>query len=223
MPKGSRRGSPSALAPCNWRLRHRASLCYICGDSLAKGARPNVYGEEDVEEVLLSAEEVQRGVVSLGQRISADYAGKEVTLICILKGAVMFTADLMRQLTVPTRLDFIAISSYGAGTKSSGVVKILKDLDEPIEGKDVLVVEDIVDTGLTLKYLIESLQARKPASLRCCVFLDKPARREVEIEPDYVGYTIPDRFVVGYGLDYAGRYRNLPFVGVLRSEVYADE
>ena len=175
---------------------------------------------DDVEEILLQPEEIQAKVRELAGLLSRDYAGKDLVLVCILKGAVIFFADLVRHMRISPTLDFMAISSYGAGTKTSGVVRILKDLDQPLQGKDVVIVEDIVDTGLTLKYLVENLRSRQPASLRTCVLLDKPQRREVDIQPDYLGFTIPDRFVIGYGLDYAERYRNLPFIGVLKPHVY---
>ncbi|MGE5481919.1 MAG: hypoxanthine phosphoribosyltransferase [Bacteroidota bacterium] len=178
---------------------------------------------EDVAEVLISASAIQGKVAELGQWITRDYQGKDLGLICILKGALIFMADLIRQIELPVTVDFMAISSYGAGTKSSGVVRILKDLDHPIEGQHILIVEDIVDSGLTLRYLIENLRSRRPASLRVCTLLDKPARRTVECNIDYNGFQIPDRFVVGYGLDYNERYRNLPYIGVLKPEVYQRE
>ncbi len=175
----------------------------------------------DVAQVLLSEEQIRAKVVELGARISADYAGKEVTLVSVLKGSLPFMADLMRQITIPVRIDLMEVSSYGGtSTESSGLVRILKDLSAPIEGRDVLLVEDIIDTGLTLNYLIRYLGGKNPKSLRICTLLDKPARRLVEIRLDYVGFTIPDEFVVGYGLDYGEVYRNLRFVGVLRPEAY---
>lgn len=175
---------------------------------------------EDIKEVLLSAEEIRAGVLRLGAAIAAEYAGKNPLLVGVLKGAVVFLADLIRAIDVPLHYDFIAVSSYGAATRSSGQVQILKDIDQSIEGQDVLLVEDIVDTGLTLKYLVHNLRSRQPRSLRTCTLLDKPSRREVEIKPDYNGFTIPDHFVVGYGLDFANRYRNLPYIGVLKPEAY---
>lgn len=175
---------------------------------------------EDVAEVLLEASAIQHKVAEIGQAITRDYQGKDLGLICILKGAVVFMSDLIRHIELPVTLDFMAISSYGAGTKSSGVVRILKDLDHPIEGQHILIVEDIVDTGLTLRYLVENLRSRRPASLKVCTLLDKPSRRRVECVPDYNGFQIPDCFVVGYGLDYNERYRNLPYIGVLKPEVY---
>ena len=171
--------------------------------------------EEGVGEILIEAERLQARIRELGEEISNDYAGGDLLLIGVLKGAVFFMADLMRRLTVPCEVDFMAISSYGAQTDSSGVVRILKDLDLNIEGRDVLVVEDIIDSGLTLSYLMRSLGARKPRSLEICALLTKPERREIEVPVRYVGFEIPNRFVIGYGLDYAERFRNLPYVGVL--------
>lgn len=174
------------------------------------------YGE--VSRVLLSEEQIRARVSELGAEITRAYkdSGRPLHVIVILKGATIFAADLVRAIDLPVSLDFMAISSYGNQTTSSGVVRIVMDLDRPIEGRDVLVVEDIVDSGLTLKYLLESLRGRNPASLRTCVLLDKFERREVDVTPDFVGFRIPDEFVVGYGLDYAEKYRNLPYVGVLR-------
>ncbi|MDI6632349.1 MAG: hypoxanthine phosphoribosyltransferase [Bacillota bacterium] len=174
----------------------------------------------DIERVLLAREEIQERVRLLGTQISADYKGKEILAVGVLKGSVVFLADLLRVLTVPVEIDFIAVSSYGKASASSGVVRILKDLDRSITGRDVLLVEDIVDTGLTLNYLKEHLLSQQPAGLRVCALLDKPSRRRVPVEIDYLGFSIPDEFVVGYGLDYAGRYRNLPDICVLRREVY---
>ncbi|MGI6018356.1 MAG: hypoxanthine phosphoribosyltransferase [Marvinbryantia sp.] len=165
--------------------------------------------------VLIPEEEVDRRIEELGRQISEDYAGKSVHLICVLKGSIFFTCELAKRITVPVTLDFMSCSSYGADTKSSGVVKLVKDLDEPLEGKHVIVIEDIVDSGRTLSYLLEILGARKPASLKLCTLLDKPDRRVTEVKVDYTGFEIPDEFVVGYGLDYAQRYRNLPYVGVI--------
>ena len=158
-------------------------------------------------------------MAALGQELSADYSGRDLLLIGVLKGAVFFMADLMRHITVPCEVDFMAISSYGASTDSSGVVRILKDLDINIEGRDVLVVEDIIDSGLTLSYLMRNLEARDPASLEVCALLTKPDRREMDVPVRYVGFEIPDRFVIGYGLDFAERYRNLPYVAVLSDEL----
>ena len=181
----------------------------------------DVYSDE-IAEVLLPAGEIARRVKELGNEISRDYRGKSLFVIGILKGAVPFLADLIREISIPLCYDLMAVHSYGASTKSSGVVQILKDLDRSIEGQHVLVVEDIVDTGLTLSYLRDNLRSRRPASLRICTLLDKPSRREVEIAPEYNGFAIADRFVVGYGLDYAERFRQLPFIGVLKPEVYAE-
>ncbi len=167
-------------------------------------------------EVMLTEEEVDRRIQEIGDQISKDYAGKQVHLVCVLKGGSFFMCELAKRITVPVSLDFMSVSSYGAGTKSSGVVKIVKDLDEPLEGKEVLVVEDIVDSGRTLSYLLDMLSDRGPASLRLCTLLDKPDRRVVDVNVDYTGFQIPDEFVVGYGLDYDQRYRNLPFIGVVR-------
>ncbi len=167
-------------------------------------------------DVLLSEEEVDRRIQAIGDQISKDYAGKEVHLVCVLKGGSFFMCELAKRITVPVSLDFMSVSSYGAGTKSSGVVKIVKDLDEPIEGKDVLVVEDIVDSGRTLSYLMAMLGDRKPASLHLCTLLDKPDRRVTDVKVDYTGFEIPDEFVVGYGLDYDQKYRNLPYIGIVR-------
>ena len=176
----------------------------------------------DIGEILLTEDQIQTRVAELGARITKDYGdGRRLTLVSVLKGSLPFMADLMRSIDLPLRIDLMEVSSYGgATTESSGLVRILKDLSSSIEGEDVLIVEDIIDTGLTLNYLIRYLRGKKPASLRICTLLDKPARRLVEIEVDYTGFTIPDQFVVGYGLDYGELYRNLRFVGVLRPEVY---
>jgi hypoxanthine phosphoribosyltransferase len=171
--------------------------------------------ERGVAEVLIEEDSLRARVVELGEEISRDYAGRQLLLIGVLKGAVFFMADLMRQLTVPCEVDFMAISSYGAATDSSGVVRILKDLDINISGRDVLVVEDIIDSGLTLSYLIRNLEAREPGSLEVCALMTKPDRRQIDVPVRYVGFEIPNRFVIGYGLDFAERYRNLPYVGVL--------
>lgn len=165
--------------------------------------------------IMLSEEEVDKKIKEIGGKISEDYAGKTVHLICVLKGGIFFTCELAKRITVPVTLDFMSVSSYGADTKSSGVVKIVKDLDEPLEGKDVIIVEDIIDSGRTLNYLIEILLKRNPNSLRLCTLLDKPERRVANVKVDYVGFDIPDEFVVGYGLDYAQNYRNLPYIGVV--------
>lgn len=165
--------------------------------------------------VLISEEDVKKRIQELGEQINKEYEGEAVHLICILKGSVFITCDLAKSIKLPLTLDFMSISSYGDGTKSSGVVRLMKDLDESIEGKNVIVVEDIIDSGRTLSYLMPLLQERKPKTLKLLAFLDKPERREKQVEVDYVGFTIPDEFVVGYGLDYAQKYRNLPYVGVV--------
>ena len=175
--------------------------------------------ERGVEQILVHEGTLQARVAELGEEISADYGGRDLLLIGVLKGAVFFMADLMRRLTVPCEIDFMAISSYGASTDSSGVVRILKDLDINIEGRDVLVVEDIIDSGLTLSYLVRNLRAREPASLEVCALLTKPERREIDVDVRYVGFEIPNRFVIGYGLDFDERYRNLPYVAVLDAEL----
>lgn len=174
----------------------------------------------DVESVLLSEEQLAKRIAEIGAEITADYDGKEILMIGVLRGAVLFMADLARAIKVPVAIDFMAVSSYGAGTSSSGVVRILKDLDEDVEGKHVLVVEDIIDSGLTLNYLLDNLKSRKPASIKLCTLLNKPERRKVHVNIDYNGFDVPDYFVIGYGLDYAEKYRNLPFIGILKPEVY---
>jgi hypoxanthine phosphoribosyltransferase len=178
--------------------------------------------ERAVTEILIDRDVLQRRIQGLGEEISADYAGRDLLLIGVLKGAVFFMADLMRNLTIPCEIDFMAISSYGDSTDSSGVVRILKDLDINIEGRDVLIVEDIIDSGLTLSYLMRNLEAREPASLEICALLTKPDRREADVPVRYIGFEIPNRFVIGYGLDFAERYRNLPYVGVLDPALIAD-
>ncbi len=172
-----------------------------------------------VGEVLIDQQSLQSRIGELGAEISVDYAGRDLLLVGVLKGAVFFMADLMRELTVPCEIDFMAISSYGAATDSSGVVRILKDLDINIADRDVLVVEDIIDSGLTLSYLMRNLRARKPASLEICALLTKPERREIDVPVRYIGFEIPNRFVIGYGLDFAERYRNLPYVAVLHPDL----
>ena len=175
--------------------------------------------ERAVTDVLIDQEALQHRIAELGEEVSADYAGRDLLLVGVLKGAVFFMADLMRGLSIPCEIDFMAISSYGDSTDSSGVVRILKDLDINIEGRDVLVVEDIIDSGLTLSYLMRNLEAREPASLEICALLTKPERREIEVPVRYVGFEIPNRFVIGYGLDFAERYRNLPYVAVLHDDL----
>jgi hypoxanthine phosphoribosyltransferase len=178
--------------------------------------------ESGVGEVLIDEDRLQSRIRELGAELSVDYEGREVLLVGVLKGAVFFMADLMRCLTVPCEIDFMAISSYGASTDSSGVVRILKDLDINIEGRHVLVVEDIIDSGLTLSYLLRNLESREPATLEICALLTKPARREIDVPVRYVGFEIPNRFVIGYGLDFGERYRNLPYVAVLSDDALSE-
>ncbi len=175
---------------------------------------------QDIDKVLFSEEQLKEITTRIGEQISRDYEGKNLLLVSVLKGSVVFMADLMRAIKIPCRIDFMAVSSYGSGVKTSGVVKITKDLDINLEGYDLLIVEDILDSGMTLHYIIEMMRARKPASVRICTLFDKPERRVAEVHADYVGARVPDAFIVGYGLDYDQKYRNLPFVGVLKPEVY---
>ena len=175
---------------------------------------------KDVERILITSEEIGARVRELGQQITNDYAGQEILMIGVLRGAVIFMADLARSIKRPMDIDFMAITSYGLSTNSSGVVRIIKDLDEVVEGRHILIIEDIIDSGLTLNYLVDNIKSRKPASVRICTLLSKPDRRKVNVTVDYNGFIIPDQFVVGYGLDYAGKYRNLPFIGVLKPEIY---
>jgi len=177
----------------------------------------------DLKEVIFTEEQIRARVRELGEAISRDYAGESVLLVAVLRGAALFIADLARDISVPIEMDFMAVSSYGSSTKSSGVVRILKDLDELIEGRNVLVVEDILDTGLTLKYLLKNLASRKPRTLEVVALLSKEGKQRVPIQCRYVGFNIPDEFVVGYGLDFAERYRNLPYIGILKPEAYAEE
>ncbi len=174
----------------------------------------------DIEEVLVTQEQLRQKIRELGQQITRDYQGRSLLLLCVLKGAAMFLADLAREIELRLEIDFMVVSSYGSETESSGVVRILKDLEEPIAGKEVLIVEDIVDSGLTLHYLLDVLRRRNPASLRVCTLIDKVKERAKVVVPDYIGFQVADRFVVGYGLDYAQYYRNLPYIGVLKPEVY---
>ena len=176
--------------------------------------------QDDILKVLLSQQEIAEKVCEIGKQITKDYEGKNLLMVSVLKGSVVFMADLMRAVDTPVRIDFMSVSSYGSGTKTSGVVKIVKDLDMNLEGYDLLLVEDILDSGKTLFYLREILQKRNPASIRIATLLNKPARREADIVPDYSCFEVPDEFVVGYGLDYAEKYRNLPYIGVLKPEVY---
>lgn len=175
---------------------------------------------DDVEEILFTEEQLHEIVARIGAQINRDYAGKNLLMVSVLKGSLIFMADLMRQITIHCAIDFLAVSSYGSGTASSGEVRILKDLDQSLAGKDILVVEDILDSGNTLSFLLKNLSARNPASIRLCTLLDKPERRKADITADYVGARVEDKFIVGYGLDYAERYRNLPYIGVLKPEIY---
>lgn len=176
--------------------------------------------QDDILKVLLSKEQLKAKCAEMGARITRDYQGKNLLLVTVLKGAVVYLADLMRCIDLPCAIDFMVVSSYGSGVKTSGVVKIVKDLDQDLSGRDILIVEDILDSGMTLSYLKGLLQSRRPASIRIATLLDKPSRRKVDLQADYVGYEVPDEFVVGYGLDYDEQYRNLPYVGVLKPEVY---
>jgi hypoxanthine phosphoribosyltransferase len=175
---------------------------------------------EDIREILITEEAIRNKVRELGRQLTEDYRGKNPLCICVLKGAALFMTDLVRQMDIPLEMDFMAVSSYGASTVSSGVVRIIKDLDTSVEGRHVLVVEDIIDSGLTLSYLLDLLRQRNAASIKVVTLLDKPHRRTVNLTPDYCGFTVPDAFVVGYGLDYAEKYRNLPYIGILKEEVY---
>ena len=176
--------------------------------------------DQDILKVLITEQELKDCVRKLGQQISRDYQGKNLLMVSVLKGSVVFMSDLMRSITIPARIDFMSVSSYGSGVKTSGVVKIIKDLDQQLEGKDLLIVEDILDSGMTLSYLSQLLKARNPKSIRIATLLDKPERRTADIQADYYGFQVPDAFVVGYGLDYDEKYRNLPYIGVLKPEVY---
>ncbi len=176
-----------------------------------------------IEKILIPEDRLQQRICELGAQISRDYEGQDLLLLSVLKGSIMFLSDLMRCITIPHAIDFMATSSYGAGFESSGVVRILKDLDAPIQGRNVLIVEDIIDTGHTLDYLLRSLRARSPKTLRICTLLNKPGRREVDVHVDYIGFDIPDEFVLGYGLDYMDLYRNLPYVAVLAPHLYQTE
>ena len=177
---------------------------------------------KDIDRILISEEELSQIVKELGAKITEDYKDKNLLLVSILKGSVTFMADLMREINIPCNIDFMAVSSYGSGTKSSGVVKIIKDLDSSIEGKDLLIVEDILDSGRTLNYIKEILLARNPKSIRICTLFDKPERRDVNLYADYIGSKVPNEFIVGYGLDYTEYYRNLPYIGVLKESVYSE-
>ena len=177
--------------------------------------------EKDIDRVFFSGEELQARVREIGAQITRDYEGKDPLFVGILKGSFVFMADLMRSVDLYCDIDFMAVSSYGSGTTTTGAVKINKDLTYSVEGRHIILIEDILDSGVTLSYLRNYIEARKPASVRICTLLDKPARRKADIQPDYVGFECPDAFIVGYGLDYAERYRNLPYIGVLKSEIYA--
>ncbi len=177
--------------------------------------------QDDVLRVLLTEEQIQTRVKELGTQITEDYHDSNLMLVSVLKGSVVFMADLMRQINVPAEIDFMVVSSYGSGVKSSGVVKIVKDLDVPLANKDLLIVEDIFDSGITLSYIKKLLQSRSPRSIRIVTLLDKPERRKVDLRADYVGFSVPDEFVIGYGLDYDEKYRNLPYIGILKPEVYS--
>lgn len=179
--------------------------------------------KEDMLKTLLSEQEIQQKVAELGAKITEEYRGKDLLIVTVLKGAVVFLADLMRQIDTPAEIDFMIVSSYGSGTKTSGVVKIVKDLDVPLKDRHILIVEDILDSGLTLSYLKGILQDRGPASIRIATLLDKPARRKADLKADYIGFEVPDEFVVGYGLDYDEKYRNLPYIGILKPEVYTEQ
>ena len=174
----------------------------------------------DVAEILYTEDQLAEIVARMGRQISEDYRDKNLFMISVLKGSLIFMADLMRAVTIPCSIDFLSVSSYGAGTTTTGAVRILKDLDDSLEGKDLLIVEDILDSGVTLSFLMKNLSARNPRSIRLCTLLDKPERRKVDIHADYVGAQVPDEFIVGYGLDYAEKYRNLPYLGVLKPEIY---
>ncbi|HKM02292.1 MAG: hypoxanthine phosphoribosyltransferase [Tissierellia bacterium] len=174
----------------------------------------------DIKKILIEEKDLQAKVAEIGAKVTEDYRGKELLIVCVLKGAVIFVSDLIRKIDLPLDIDFMAISSYGDNTKSSGVVRILKDLNMSIEGKHVLIVEDIIDSGLTLAYLVENLRSRGPASVEICTILDKKERRTTSLDIKYIGFQVPDEFVVGYGLDYAEKYRNLPYIAVLKEEIY---
>ncbi len=176
--------------------------------------------ENDIKEVLIDEETLQSKIKEIGTQITKDYEGKDLLIVCVLKGAVMFVSDLIKQVKLPLEIDFMAVSSYGSSTKSSGVVRILKDLDKDIKGKDLLIVEDIIDSGLTLAYLIDYLKSREPNSVEICTLLDKKDGRKTDIEVKYLGFSIPDEFVIGYGLDYAEKYRNIPYISILKEEIY---
>ncbi|HOO26614.1 MAG TPA: hypoxanthine phosphoribosyltransferase [Clostridiales bacterium] len=178
--------------------------------------------KDDIKEILITKEEIDNTIKKIGMQIDEDYKGKNLLLVSVLKGSIVFMADLMRAISLPCQIDFMAVSSYGSGTTSSGAVKILKDLDIDLEGFDVLIVEDILDSGKTLSYILELLKSRNPASLKICTLFDKPERRQVNLNADYKGFEVPDEFIVGYGLDFDEFYRNLPYVAVLKPEIYCE-
>lgn len=175
---------------------------------------------DNIQEVLFTEEDLQKRVSEIADKINADYEGKELVLVGVLKGSVLFAADLIKKITIPCEIDFMAVSSYGNSTESSGVVRILKDLDHSVENKHIILIEDIVDSGITLSYLLEYLKARKASSIEIVSLLNKPARRKADIDVKYIGFDVPDEFIVGYGIDYAEKYRNLPYIGILKREVY---
>lgn len=179
--------------------------------------------QDDLDEILFTEEEIQKKVSDIGETLTTKFKGRDVLLVGVLRGCVTFLSDLMREIEFPVHIDFLAVSSYGQTSETSGVVRVLKDLSEDIEGRDVIIVEDIVDSGLTLNYLIGYLKARNPSSIHTCVLLDKPYRREVEVDVDYTGFEVPDKFLVGYGLDYAQDYRNLPYIATIKDEVVQEE
>lgn len=178
---------------------------------------------EDIESILIDEDKLAKRIKEIGQEISEDFAGEEIMLVGILKGASVFMSDLIRQISLPVYIDYMVVSSYGNSAETSGVVRIIKDLEDNIDGKNIIIVEDIIDTGLTLSYLKQNLLSRNPKTLKICTLLDKPARREKEIDIDYRGFEVPDEFIIGYGIDYAEKYRNLPFVGLLKREVYENK
>lgn len=200
------------------RFDNPLPLAYTVHETQGGGA--NVSIEKDIAKILIGTEELQAKIAELGRQISEDYQGRDPLLICLLRGAVVFLSDLIRAIDIPLEMDFMAISSYGDSTESSGVVRLVMDLKSNITGRNVLIVEDIVDTGRTLAYILDNLRTRRPADIKVCTLLSKPTRREIQIDLDYLGFEIPDKFVVGYGLDYAENYRNLPFIGILKSELY---
>lgn len=191
--------------------------------SVSKNFQPDHSLHDDIESILIDEETLQARIQELGATLSAEYAGRDLLLVSVLKGSIVFMADLIRAISIPHAIDFMATSSYGAGVQSTGVVRILKDLNAPIDGRNIVLVEDIIDSGNTLKYLLGLLGQRNPASLRVMTLLDKPERREVDVRVDWVGFAIPNEFVVGYGLDFDEIYRNLPYIGVLKPSVYSDE